>query len=297
MAAQRGDVTRRLRRRPASVVRKAKKLADRLLGGLGVAQSDEAIERAAQSLWNASPDTLRKSDAHWRGAGSFSDDDLWLNIGRRNLELYQSFARAIEFDRELHTIVDWGCGGGANAVHFGPLAEAYFGVDVSAASLDECRRQATAAGTLDFRPVLIEIGRPEAALDLIDRSCDLFLCTYVFELVPTQRVRPSHPSHRGAPPCAWRDGVRADQVRHRIVADRALQAFISAEFRSDDHLPHRSVLACRRVVRVDSTAGVACTRRRSRPAIRVLPARQAARQGCAARGLTNESHWRASDQA
>jgi hypothetical protein len=95
------------------------------LGGLGVAQSDDAIVRAAQSLWNSSSDTLRKSDAHWRGAGSFSNDDLWLDIGRGNLARYRSFARAIEFDRELHTIVDGGWRG-ANAVSSG-RCPGYFG--------------------------------------------------------------------------------------------------------------------------------------------------------------------------
>jgi 2-polyprenyl-3-methyl-5-hydroxy-6-metoxy-1,4-benzoquinol methylase len=182
------------------------------LGGLGVAQSDEAIARAAQSLWNSSSDTLRKSDAHWRGAGSFSNDDLWLNIGRGNLARYRSFGRAIEFDRELHTIVDWGCGGGANAVQFGPLSETYFGVDVSAASLDECRRQATAAGTLDFRPVLIEVDQPEAALDLIGRSCDLFLCTYVFELVPTREY-----------------GLRILRIAERLLAPGGM-AFVQIKY-------------------------------------------------------------------
>lgn len=82
-------------------------------------------------------------------------------------------------------MVEWGCGGGANAVHFGPMAEEFVGADVSAASLEECERQARAAGAKQFVPVLVDVREPEAAVAEIGPPCDLFLCTYVLELVPT----------------------------------------------------------------------------------------------------------------
>jgi hypothetical protein len=172
--------------RSSALARKGARLADRLLSRLGMAQSEAEITRAAERLWNAPEAVLRKSDAHWRGSGSFADDRLWQQIGRENLELFRTFARAIGFDRPLHCVVDWGCGGGANAVQFGPLADIYVGVDVSAATLEECGRQAIAAGTRDFRPVLVEIAAIEAAVEAIDTPCDLFLCTFVFELVPSR---------------------------------------------------------------------------------------------------------------
>ena len=62
------------------------------------------------------------------------------------------------------------------------------GVDVAAASLAECRRQLDAEGLADrFVPVEAEVDDPEAAAREVlasARPCDLFLCVYVFELVP-----------------------------------------------------------------------------------------------------------------
>jgi SAM-dependent methyltransferase len=91
----------------------------------------------------------------------------------------------LEIRHPLKRIVEWGCGGGMNAVHFGPLVDEFYGVDISSASLDECRRQMTEAGLHNFRPVLIDAANPEAALEQVEGQCELLLSTYVFELLPT----------------------------------------------------------------------------------------------------------------
>ena len=78
-----------------------------------------------------------------------------------------------------------GCGGGANAVHFAPRAEEFVGVDVSSETLAECERQVTAACATACHAVEIEVGEPEKALGEIGAKCDVFLCLYVFELIPT----------------------------------------------------------------------------------------------------------------
>lgn len=169
-----------------AVWRRGLRVADRILSRLGMTESETAIVRAADAVWNRPPATLPRSDAHWRGAGSFADDSLWLDVGARHLAMFQAFARAVDFDRPLGCVVDWGCGGGANAVHFGPLATTYIAVDVADATLEECRRQATQAGTRDLRTVRIEVADPEAAIDAITVPCDLFICTFVLELVPTR---------------------------------------------------------------------------------------------------------------
>ncbi len=36
-----------------------------------------------------------------------------------------------------------------------------------------------------FVPVLVDANEPQAALAAIDAACDLFLCTYVFEVLPS----------------------------------------------------------------------------------------------------------------
>src|ERR1700736_5067670 len=76
-------------------------------------------------------------------------------------------------------------GGGANAVHFAPLAETYVGIDIARPSLQECANQLDAAGFRNFEPVLLDAGAPDTALAQIAQKCDLFLSTYVFELLPT----------------------------------------------------------------------------------------------------------------
>ncbi|MGH3517110.1 MAG: class I SAM-dependent methyltransferase [Haloechinothrix sp.] len=81
--------------------------------------------------------------------------------------------------------MEWGCGGGANAIHFAPQCEEFIGVDVSSDTLDECARQIAATCATVFRPVQIEVAQPEQAVDKIGSTCDIFLSFYVFELIPT----------------------------------------------------------------------------------------------------------------
>jgi SAM-dependent methyltransferase len=70
-------------------------------------------------------------------------------------------------------------------VHFAPLSREYVGIEVSQESLDECRKQLDASGYRAFVPVLIDAGQPEGVRGVALGSCDLFLCTYVYEVFPT----------------------------------------------------------------------------------------------------------------
>ncbi len=99
--------------------------------------------------------------------------------------MYRELARLMESPQPVRVIVEWGCGGGANAVHFAREAERFYGIDISPHSLDECRRQMDAEGLTGFRPVLIDVERPEIAVDAVGELADLFLSFYVFELLPT----------------------------------------------------------------------------------------------------------------
>jgi SAM-dependent methyltransferase len=153
---------------------------------IGVNEAEPRLIADSQTYWNESPDKSLKQNSHWRGAGIFEDDGRWLALGRGHLQLYQEFAQTLGSRAPLRRIVEWGCGGGMNAVHFGPLAQEFFGVDISSASLEECRKQMYSAGLLrNFRPVLIDAAKPEGAINLIGGHCDLLISTYVFELLPT----------------------------------------------------------------------------------------------------------------
>jgi SAM-dependent methyltransferase len=148
-------------------------------------ETEDKLSMDAQQYWNAPNTELLQQYSHWRGAGIFTDDDLWLAWGRKHLELYQQFSRMMGVTKPPRRIVEWGCGGGANAVHFAPLAEAYVGIEIVRPSLQECARQLEAAGFRNFEPVLVDVSAPETALAQIKQKCDLFLAIGVFEVFPT----------------------------------------------------------------------------------------------------------------
>lgn len=148
------------------------------------AEPESRLEAEAQDYWNEDNPILPQY-SHWRGAGIFSDQDLWLAMGRQNLGIYEDFARMLGKSSPPRRIVEWGCGGGANAVHFAALSDEFVGLDISQDSLDECSRQLSRSGFAHFIPVLINATNPEEARTKVPQPCDLFLSTYVFELLPS----------------------------------------------------------------------------------------------------------------
>src|SRR5579883_1640468 len=152
---------------------------------LRLSQSERRLIRDSQIYWNGPAERALGQHSHWRNVGIFADDARWLAMGQDHMRLYREFARVIDDKRPLERIVEWGCGGGMNAVHFGKEAREFYGVDISPASLEECGRQMASAGLNNFRAVHIDAIHPELALQMIPNSCDLFISTYVFELLPT----------------------------------------------------------------------------------------------------------------
>jgi ubiquinone/menaquinone biosynthesis C-methylase UbiE len=153
---------------------------------LNLVDPEEKIIKDSENYWNDQSKKVLKQYSHWRGQGVFVDDLRWLSIGLEHLEMYQQFARLANCNQTLTRVVEWGCGGGANAIHFAKIAQEYYGIDISKDSLDECQKQLSTEGLTNFKPILIEALKPEAVCDLISESCDLFLSTYVFELIPSQ---------------------------------------------------------------------------------------------------------------
>jgi hypothetical protein len=151
---------------------------------LGIRDSEAKIQRDAQRFWESRSRHLPQL-AHWRGAGVFADDARWLAWGRGHLDLYRDFARMLDAPLSVHRIVEWGSGGGANAIHFAPFAQEYVGVEVTQANLDESVRMLAEAGIRNFAPVLIKTDDPEEARERIAGPCDVFLCLGVFQALPT----------------------------------------------------------------------------------------------------------------
>jgi hypothetical protein len=162
------------------------RVIERLLHSLVLRETENEIIADSQHYWEQSSHKKR-GDAHWRGKGVFEhDDERWLAIGRNNLDIFERLAGKHWLVAKPRHVVEWGSGGGANAVHFGRGAARYYGVDIDQASLDECRRQMLEANLENFVPVLFQASDPERVADLVQEKCELMLSTYVYELLPSK---------------------------------------------------------------------------------------------------------------
>lgn len=189
-------------------------VADNVLSRIGFRHSPGRLQQDAADYWSGGEGSASwKSNSHWRGDAI--DDSIWSSIGEDHLELWQTFAAALRQEPERDRIVEWGVGGGANAVHFAPIAKEFVAVDVAQASLDECQRQVRAVSTTPFVPVLVDVASPESAVASSPTPCDLFLCFYVLELVPTQDY-----------------GLRIVRIAERMLADGGL-AVIQTKYSTD----------------------------------------------------------------
>ncbi|MCL7980344.1 MAG: class I SAM-dependent methyltransferase [marine benthic group bacterium] len=141
--------------------------------------------RDSHRFWNDPETTDLKTIMHWRGEGPFEDEEVWFDLGRRHREMLERASRWAELALPAEGIVEWGSGGGMNAVAIAPLGSPFYAVDLNEASLEECVRQVEAESAGLCVPVLIDAESPEAAIARIDGSCDLFFSSYVFELIPS----------------------------------------------------------------------------------------------------------------
>jgi SAM-dependent methyltransferase len=160
-----------------------------LAQALGRTPTEQALIRESSDCWNRTRGSDSEVDdfSHWRGAGPWQDEERWLALGRPHRRLYERLCRITGTEPRTPRIVEWGSGGGANAVHFIEDAKEFCGIEISRASLDECRRVLHDAGYDNFRGVLIDAANPEQALQQAGSEFDFFLCTYVFELIPGRR--------------------------------------------------------------------------------------------------------------
>ncbi len=151
---------------------------------VGYRQSEGKIVAQSDRFWKESNAAHFPAYSHWRGNEGIADN-AWLELGQQHLDLFNKFKNLVDFENPLERVVEWGCGGGSNAIHFAKEAQEFIGVDVSGATLEECRKTLHLSGITNFTSVLIDVAAPELACNMIKEPCDLFLCTYVMELVPT----------------------------------------------------------------------------------------------------------------
>lgn len=168
---------------------RALRVSRRLLDNYaGIREPEDKLIADAQAFWSGlSNQGGDGGPAHFRGQSIFQEDERWLAIGYNNLRILHRFLGSDWLTATPRRVVDWGCGGGTNAVHFGVGARSYYGVEITQASLDECGRQMQAARLDNFTPVLFDAAQPERVATLIAEPCDLILSTYVFCVFPSKQ--------------------------------------------------------------------------------------------------------------
>lgn len=162
----------------------AEDLGQKFLTSVGLGQSEDRITADAQAYWSDPEAKAWAGNSHWENSSAFEDGDRWQRMGTEHLAMFDKGARAVQFDRPLNRIVDWGCGGGGNAIAFASRCKEIIGVDPSGDSLTECARQLS-GHSASFQPVRIDVDTPEKALAEIKGDVDAFVSYYVLELVPT----------------------------------------------------------------------------------------------------------------
>ena len=120
-----------------------------------------------------------ESNSHWRDA---LGDVAFREVGDEHVAIFDRFAKALGVEVDGGTVLEWGCGGGANAVAFAPRADKFIGADISEESLAECERQVRAACTTPIETRRIDLENPERAVADLDATCSAFLCLYVVEV-------------------------------------------------------------------------------------------------------------------
>jgi predicted O-methyltransferase YrrM len=147
------------------------------------------LEHDAQTLWASSVDQpLLQDMSHWRGVGRWVDEQAWRSLGEHNLRIYRRLCALADTQPITQgSMLEWGPGGGANALCFARLFAQMFAVDIAPANLRECGRQLEAVGYDGYVPLPIAATEPESVLHTVGpRSIDFFLATAVYQHFPSE---------------------------------------------------------------------------------------------------------------
>jgi SAM-dependent methyltransferase len=149
------------------------------VGKVGGQRFRDRVAHQASKYWGTQHDDLWESNSHWRDA---LGDEAFTEVGDEHVAIFDRFAKALGAPVDGGTVLEWGCGGGANAVAFAPRAERFIGADISEESLAECERQVRRVCTTPVETRRIDLAAPERAVADLDAKCSTFLCLYVIEV-------------------------------------------------------------------------------------------------------------------
>lgn len=147
-------------------------------------------QNIATQVWeNHGNEEYRKDQSHWKGVGRWKNEEAWLNIGKNTKKRLFWLARAngVKFEgHRKYSILEWGQGGGANAVGLKDIAKTYYGVDISISNLNEANRIMLAEGSNAFVPIHLQDEPSEVLSHIQPQSLDMFISTAVFQHFPSK---------------------------------------------------------------------------------------------------------------
>lgn len=144
-----------------------------------------SIARQAAEYWRGN-DERATGMAHWRGSRRWAYRDAeWLGIGKKHLKMHLDLLRSFPPKTDMRRMLEWGPGGGSNVLAFANEFEDIMGVDISADTLTECRRQASKVSDPSrFSTLTIDVDHPEAVSG--SGPFDFMLCTAVVQHMPSK---------------------------------------------------------------------------------------------------------------
>ena len=94
-------------------------------------QSELKRTNDAKDYWNSSDNNVTLRDlSHWRGKGRWSDDSAWKAIGKLHFSMYRELCKLTEMTDQVHSMIEWGPGGGANVTCFSKEIKTIYGIDI-----------------------------------------------------------------------------------------------------------------------------------------------------------------------
>ena len=151
------------------------------------AQTESQRTKDAAQFWSQCENSGQiREYSHWVGEGIFENSDKWAGVGETHFQMWKQFTTICREEQANKRMREWGSGGGANAIVFAKVFENFFGVEISAASLNECEKQLETRGIKGFTPMLINTESPEEVINRIDEPFDFFMAAGVFHHFPSK---------------------------------------------------------------------------------------------------------------
>lgn len=148
-------------------------------------QNEAEIAMEAADLWSEGRQSAAVRDmSHWEGEGRWADREAWRAIGAVHFQMARELCAHVGLGWPIRRMIEWGPGGGSNAIAFSKVLESFTAVDISKPNLDECRRQLEAIPFGGFTPVHLTSPDPWVVAADLGTEMDLFLSTAVYQHFP-----------------------------------------------------------------------------------------------------------------